>query len=191
MQQMEKGLFGHITQLAQREVAVGSCRSCCCGKGSGIGSVNYGKKEEGLGKKEQKRNRGQSIEIPCSWDLEKITEAGGEGQAGEGGPEPELEPMPKPAPKRRRLMSDNEILEMELEEIKRIKATETEGHAYSEEPDDFWEGYEGGVEEEGMSEGRVIVEAEKGGDVMTRAVAMGMKKRVLLTTQELLEGTLL
>ncbi|KAF8456244.1 hypothetical protein BGX38DRAFT_1163481 [Terfezia claveryi] len=195
---MEKKLFSHITQLAQRGIATGPCR---CNEGSGIGGVNHDKRKGGMEQRGQKRNRDQSIEIPCSWNLENIIEVEGEDQKKredepepEPEPEPELEPMPKPVPKRRRLMSDNEILEMELEEIKRIRATEVEGHGYSEGPGGFGEGYEGGFEEESMSEGRMIVEMEQGGDVSrvkTRAMAMAMKKRVLLTTQELLEEELL
>ena len=44
-------------------------------------------------------------------------------------------------------MSDNEILEIELEEM-RIRAAEAEGHPYSSEsPDNFGEGYGGEISE--------------------------------------------
>jgi len=204
MQQMEKRLVSHMIQLAQQEMHMGSCKNCGSGEGSGGGGVNYEKKEEAMEEQRQKRNRNQSVEIPCSWNLEKIVEVEGEDQGEEGEREPESEPepepkpgpIPKPAQKRRRLMSDNEILEMELNEIKRVRNAEAQGLAYSEEPDDFGEGYKGELEEEmgGTWEGGEIVEVvpelplvvermemKKGGGVSgvkAKAVAMGMKKRI-------------
>lgn len=138
-----------------------------------------------------KRTREPSLEIPESYDIDRILEEEEEAEEVHvDGPGLEEKVVQTPAPpKRRRLMSDNEIWEMEMEQ--RVRAAEAAEYQYSEEPDDSVDvdAEEDkclvGAEEVGLG-GKIVEIAEARKPVV---VGVPVKRRILLTTQEL-EGVI-
>lgn len=176
VERIERMLVGIDNRMVKIEMAGGGMGARECSKCAGPSDPSIGSKPH---RRRKQQRKGKSPEIPSSL-LSNTT-----GQE---------KPLPRPQRvKRRRLMSDNEIVALELEELNRAKAAEAPKEACTEAPVNNngkeWRNWVDGYPAPTAEEAGRAEKAAEGVQHLAVPLVQKAKKRVLLTTQEL-EGIL-
>lgn len=173
VERVERVLVGIDNRMVKMDIAGGEPGARECAKCTRPLDPSIGSKLR-RGRKQQRR--GQSPEIPSSL-LSNMAE--------------KEKPLPKPQRvKRRRLMSDNEVVALELEELNRTRAVEAPKEACTGIPGDTgkeWKNWADGYPAPTVGEAGRAEKVVEG--VQHPVVPQKAKRRILLTTQEL-EGIL-
>ena len=175
IERIERMLVGIDSRVVKIEMAGGEPRARECPKCAGPLDSSIGSKPR-RGRKQQRR--GQSPEIPSSLPSNTTEKE---------------KPLPKPQRvKRRRLMSDSEVVALELEELNKTGAAEDPKEACTGVPDENGKGWNNWVDGYPVLTAEEAGRAEKDAEGVQYPVVplvRKTKRRILLTTQEL-EGIL-